>query len=218
MVRVLKALLLLAPLGALGWLLLASSWLDVERVEVRGVERLSEAQVLRAVDVRPGTPLARVDTSDVERAVGRLAPVADVEVQRSWPGTLRVTVTERVAVAGVLTRTSATLVDAAGVPFATERRLPEGVVRIEVPQVQRPDDTLRAVLQVHRALPEELSRRVFLVRAEDPANVVLLLRSGLQVVWGAPGDDATKAAAALALGDLPGTVIDVSAPGVVVRR
>jgi cell division protein FtsQ len=174
--------------------------------------------VLRAVDVRPGTPLARVDTSDVERAVGRLAPVADVEVQRSWPGTLRVTVTERVAVAGVLTRTSATLVDATGVPFATERRLPEGVVRIEVPQVQSPDDTLRAVLQVHRALPEELSRRVFLVRAEDPSDVVLLLRSGLQVVWGAPGDDATKAAAALALGDLPGTVIDVSAPGVVVRR
>lgn len=213
-----QALLVLLPLAAVAWVLLLSSWLAVDRVEVRGASRLSADEVRAAVQVSPTTPLARVDTRAVERAVAALDPVAEVEVSRSWPGTLRVTVVERTAAAGVLQEGAVTLVDADGVPFATEPTLPEGVVRLQVTGPGPDDPATVAALTVHRDLPPALRDRVRIVRAASASSVVLLLDTGKQVVWGAPGGTRSKAAAAEALLRMPGDVFDVSAPGVVVRR
>lgn len=215
-----QVLLVLVPLLALGWALLASSWLSLDRVEVRGTSRLTDAAVRSAVDVRPGTPLARIDTAEVAQAVRRLPPVADVTVRRSWPGTLEVTVVERTAAVGVGDQSGpgATLLDDKGVAFATARALPRGVPRLAVQDPGPDDPATRAALDVHRALPERLRTRVATLEAASPSSVVLVLRNGEKVVWGAPGDTATKAVAALALLPLPGSVVDVSAPGVAVRR
>ena len=213
-----QGLLLLVPLGGLAWVLLGSSWLAVDRVVVSGLSRLSEEQVRAAVDVEPGTPLARVDTGDVAEAVRGLPPVASVEVERSWPGTLRVAVRERTVAAGVERDGEVVLVDADGVGFATEPRLQPGVVRLEVDDARPGDATTRAALAVSQALPDGLRRRVLAVSAEEPDRVVLRLDGEQQVLWGAPGETATKAAAALALLETPGGVVDVSTPGLVVRR
>lgn len=218
LVRLGQGLLLLGPLAAVAWVLLGSSWLAVDRVVVTGLERLPEAQVRAAVDVTPGTPLARVDADDVAAAVRELPPVADVGVERSWPGTLRVALRERVVAAGVERDGAVVLVDAGGVAFATEPRLPPGVVRLEVEDAGPDDPTTRAALAVTVALPDELRRRVLAVSAEDPERVELRLDGDQRVVWGGPGETATKAAAALALLRTPGGVVDVSTPGLVVRR
>lgn len=213
-----SALLVGLPLLALAWVLLLSSWLAVDQVRVTGTHRLDAAAVRAAVALRPGTPLARVDTAAVERRVGRLAPVGAVEVHRSWPGTLVVDVHERTAVAGVLRDDHVDLLDATGTVFATEEALPKGVVRLQVPEPGPDDPTTRAALAVHAELPPSLGARVRIVRAGSPTAVALLLDTGKQVVWGAPGRAATKAAAAEALLRMPGDVFDVSAPGVVVRK
>lgn len=213
-----QGLLLLLPLAVVGWVLLGSSWLAVDRVVTTGLGRLSDAQVQAVVDVAPGTPLARVDTDEVARAVGALPAVASVEVERSWPGTLRVAVRERVVAAGVQRDGQIVLVDADGVGFATEPRLPPGVLRLEVEDARPGDATTRAALSVSQALPDALRRRVLAVSAEGPDQVVLRLDGDQRVVWGAPGKTATKAAAALALLRTPGEVVDVSTPGLVVRR
>jgi cell division protein FtsQ len=211
-------LLVVLPLLALAWALSASSWLAVDRVAVSGLGRLSEAQVRAVVDVPPGVPLARVDTGRVASAVRSLPPVAAVEVQRSWPGTLRVVVREREAAAAYASDGRFTLVDADAVPFATVPTSPPGVVRLEVDALRRGDPAVRAALQVHAELPADLRRRVRAVRAETPSDVLLLLADDQQVVWGAPGGTATKAAAALALLKAPGDVLDVTSPEVVIRR
>ena len=216
--RIGVGLLALVPLAGLAWVLLGSSWLVVDRVVVTGLGRLSDEQVLEAVDVVPGTPLARVDTGDVAAAVRRLPPVASVDVERSWPATLRVTVTERAVAAGVQRDGEIVLVDAGGVGFATEPQLPPGVVRLEVDDARPGDPTTRAALTVTQALPAELRRRVLAVSADDPDRVVLRLEGEQQVVWGAPGETSAKAAAALALLQTPGTLVDVSTPSLVVRR
>ena len=213
-----QAVLLLLPLLGLGWVLLASSWLAVDRVAISGLGRLSDAQVRAAVGVRLGTPLARVDTGDVAAAVRQLPPVAGVDVERSWPGTLRVVVRERVAAVGAPQAGGVTLVDPTGVPFAVAARLPRGVPRLQVEELGQRDPATRAALAVHSALPRPLRERVRTVRADSASEVVLLLDADQQVVWGAPGGTATKAAAALALLRKPGEVVDVSSPGVVVRR
>jgi len=214
----LGGLLGLSPVLLLAWVLLGSSWLAVDRVQVLGQARLSAADVQQAVAIAGRTPLARVDTTAVERRVGALAPVAAVEVSRSWPGTLRVEVTERTPVAAVVAGAGVTLVDAEGVLFDTERALPAGVVRLEVSAPGPDDPSTLAALQVHGALPAPLRIQVATVRAGSPSTVELVLRDGRQVMWGSPGDTATKSAAALALLRTDSTVVDVSAPGVVVRR
>lgn len=209
---------MLAPVLGLGWVLLGSSWLAVDRVQVIGQGRVTSAEVEQAAAVAAGSPLARVDTGAVERRVARLAPVAGVEVTRSWPGTLRVQVTERTPVAGVVSASGVRLMDAAGVLFATERALPAGVVQLQVGAPGPQDPATRAALAVHRDLPAALRDRVRVVRAPTPSSVELLTVDGKQVVWGAPGGTATKGAAALALLRTDSQVVDVSAPGVVVRR
>ncbi len=218
LLRLGQGLLVLVPLALVAWVLLGSSWLAVDRVVVTGLDRLSDAQVQAATGVAPGTPLARVDTGDVAAAVRALPPVADVEVERSWPGTLRVSVRERVVAAGVPRDGAVVLVDADGVGFATEPRLPPGVVRLEGEDPRRGGATTRAALAVVGALPDELRRRVLAVSADDPDRVVLRLDGEQRVVWGAPGQTTTKAAAALALLRTPGGLVDVSTPGLVVRR
>lgn len=214
--RTRNAVVVLVPVATLSWVVLGSTWLAVDRVDVSGTGRLSAAAVTAAAGIEPGTPLARVDTGTVEDRVAALAPVADVAVRRTWPGTLTVEVTERTPVAGVLAGGAVTLVDADGVPFAQERALPPGLVQLDVAAAGPDDAATLAALAVHADLPEPLRARVRAVKAPSPAAVVLLLRDGRQIVWGGEGGTATKAAAALALLGKPGTVFDVSAEGVVV--
>lgn len=216
--RTSNTLVVLLPLIGVGWVLLASSWLGVDRVEVLGAQRLDVREVVQAAAVRPGRPLARVDTGAVEDRVAQLAPVAEVTVRRTWPGTLTVEVTERTPAAGVLQNGRYTLVDGTGVAFATERALPRGVVRLQVTGPGPDDPPTVAALQVHAQLPAALRDRVRIVRATSPTSVVLLLDDGRQVVWGRPGQTATKAAAVLALLSKPGSVYDVSAGDVAVVK
>lgn len=213
-----QALLVLLPLAALAWVVLGSSWLAVDRVAVTGTGRLSTEAVVQAAAVAPGTPLARVDTGEVQDRIAQLPPVASVTVRRTWPGTLSVEVTERTPAAAVLSGSGGgvTLVDASGVLFGGEPAQPPGVVRLEVADPGPEDPLTRAALEVLGALPEELRGQVARVQAPSPSDVRLVLADGREVVWGRPGGTATKAAAVLALLGRPGSVFDVSGEGVVV--
>jgi cell division protein FtsQ len=208
----------LAPLALLAWVLLMSPLLAVRHGVVSGTARLSPEQVRLAADVARGTPLARIDAGAVVRRVESLRAVADVSVVRAWPSTLKLRVVERRPVVGVVTKEGVTLVDAAGVPFAAAPALPPGVVRLQVARPGPTDPTTRAALDVLAVLPQPMRGRVRIVRAASPSSVTLVLRDGRRVLWGGVDDTALKAAAAEALLKMPGTVYDVSRPGVVTRR
>lgn len=215
------ALLGLAALGpvlALAWLVLFSPWLAVSRVEVSGTARLTPEQVVQAAAVEDGTTLARVDAGDVADRVAALAPVQDVRVQRAWPSTLRLTVTERTAVVAVPRGQGVQLVDAQGVVFADEPAPPPGVPVLEVAEPSREDPATLAALAVRAELPPDLAGQVGTLRASTPSDVELVLADGRRVVWGSPGEAEAKSAALRTLLGMPGTVYDVSAPGIAVRR
>jgi cell division protein FtsQ len=208
----------LAPVALLAWVLLMSPLLAVRHVVVSGTSRLSPEQVRAAASVARGVPLARVDAQSVVRRVEALRAVADVRVTRAWPSTLKLVVVERTPVAGIVTRTGVTLVDAAGVPFADVAALPLGVVRLQVTRPGPSDPTTKAALNVLAVLPQPMRGRVRIVRGASPTSVTVGLRPGRRVLWGGVDDTALKAAAAEALLKMPGTVYDVSRPGVVTRR
>ena len=205
----------LVPLGVLGWVLLGSSLFGVHKVLVLGEHRLTAAEVQRAVDVREGTPLARVDTAAVARRVRQLDAVASVSVTRGWPNSLRVTVVERTAAVAVPAGSRFDLLDDAGVRFDTVAVPPRGVVRL----LGAKDEASReAALQAVRSLPLALRKVVWIVRAASPQQVSFVLRGNRVLVWGSPDQSAAKGAAALALLKLPGRTYDVSSPSVVTRR
>lgn len=203
-----------APLVLLGWVVLGSPLLDVEKVEVVGVSRLSDAQVLTAVGAVDGTPLARVDTTAVRKRVAALGPVASATVSRSWPDTLTVTVVERVPVVAVGGKGDVHLLDRDGTEVAVVPSVPRGVVPLD----SRSDAATRAAIKVVVGLPRGLTARLGSVQALTPEQVTLVLRDGRQVLWGGAVDGPTKAMAVMALLGKPGRVFDVSAPGVVTTR
>jgi cell division protein FtsQ len=203
-----------APVVAVVWLLVGSSAFAVKDITITGAQRLTPVEVRTALGVASGTPLAKVDTGEAASRVRELAPVASVEVARDWPHGLRVTVVERVPVVAVRQAKGWQLLDATGTAFAAVAQVPRGVVMLTT---SSPPATT-AALAVLTSLPAGIKAQLASVRASTPEQVTLLLTRNRQVLWGGAVDNATKAQATLALLKMPGTVFDVSAPGVVTRR
>ncbi len=216
--RTAVALGVAAPMALLGWILLSSSLLAVQKVEVTGEVRLTAAQIEQAAAVAPGVPLARVDTGAVARRIRALGPVADVSVSRDWPHVLRVHVVERVAAVAVPRAGGLLLLDAQGVALATVPSVPRGVYRLQVQDPARDDPSTQAALSVLHGLPRSILGELTALEATSPEQVTLLLTRGRKVLWGGAEDGPSKVAAVLALLKMPGTAFDVSAPGVVTRR
>jgi cell division protein FtsQ len=207
-----------APVGLAVWLLLASPWLVVDTIAVKGQQRLTAAQVLRAAAVEEGTPLARVDTDAVAARVRALGPVASVSVTRSWPRTLRITVVERVPVAAVPQGRGFALLDVEGVVVARASRAPRDAVRLVVAHPGPDDRATTTALTVLRQLPSPIRALVAAVQAPTAEQVTLVLKDHRVVVWGGAADSAAKAAVLGPLLKMKGRVFDVTSPDVVTRR
>lgn len=207
-------LALLAPLVLLGWVVVASPLLAVQKVVVVGERRLSVAAITAVAGVPSGTPLARVDTGAVAARIRALAPVASVTVSRGWPHELRVKIVERVPVVAVTRGSSVVLLDYSAAEVATVPVAPHGVFPLSAGS----DAATRAALSVLHELPRGIAGRLRSLAAPSPEQVTLILRDGRQILWGGPVDSGSKAAAVLALMRMPGRVFDVSSPGVVTRR
>jgi cell division protein FtsQ len=220
----LAALVLVVGLAA--WVVLASPLLAVRTVQVDGVVGLSGDEVVDAAGIEVGTPLVRVDTTAAAARVAALPQVASVEVTRGWPGTVVVTLVERVPVAVVQTGGARGLVDAGGVVFETVTGpVPDGVVPLAVTAPGPDDAATRAALGAVTALPAEVRAELTGVAARTADDVTLTLTDGRTVRWG--NADLTDRKARV-LGALlqqveagaiePGAVLDVSTPDAVVLR
>ncbi|HYH30011.1 MAG TPA: FtsQ-type POTRA domain-containing protein [Pseudonocardia sp.] len=211
----LAGLVLLVGLGLGARLLLYDAGLfDVEEVRVAGAVTVPEVQVLDAAAVTPGGPLAAVDTSAVAARVAQLPPVESVHVDRSWPHTVTVTITERVPVATVTTPQGPALVDRTGAVY-------HGAPAPDLPRLttapRSGDPATVAAVTVLVALPDALRAQVETAGATisapgAPAQVTLALTEGRQVRWGDPDRSEEKAAVLAALLTQPGTVYDVATP------
>lgn len=92
-------LLVLALLTAAVHYMLQSTPFPVQRVAVQGVSRLSHEEVVALTGVSPGQNLLTLRLKSIGSQVAANPWVASVRVQRFFPGTLAVQVTERQAVA-----------------------------------------------------------------------------------------------------------------------
>ncbi|MEY7971103.1 cell division protein FtsQ/DivIB [Saccharomonospora xinjiangensis] len=206
------ALLSAVTVVALGYLVWFTPFLGVSTVEVVGVRTVSHAAVRSAAAVPVDHPLLRVNTDEVAARVGRLPGVATVDVARSWPSTLTITVTERRAIAYHEGGDGIRLVDVAGVPYKRVARPPEGLPRLEIPDPGPGDGPTRAVTGVLASLPSGLSGEVVAARATTPGDVELDLTGDRVVRWGDAHQNAEKARVLAVLLTREATTYDVSSP------
>lgn len=214
----LAGLAAVALAGGLAWLVFFSSLLAVSGVTVEGNGLLAAGEVRRAAAVPTGTPLARVDLGAVASRVEDLAPVAGVDVSRSWPDTVRIAVTERESIAVVERAGRLHGMDAGGVLFREYRTRPAGLPVVRMGSRTAADAVAEAA-RVVSALPAEVLAKVEYVEVATVDEISLRLRNGRTVRWGSAADTDDKAAVLAVLLRQKATMYDVSVPGrPVIRR
>jgi cell division protein FtsQ len=200
----------LVVLAVLVWLLAASPVLAAKQVTVVGQRELSAQQVRDAAAVPLGVPLLRQDLDAIARRATTLPQVASARVQRHWPSTITVAVTERRPLLAILQPDGYALVDAQGVAFETRPRVPAGVLTTEADPTNGP--LLVDLGAVAAALPDGLRGKVARVKATSGGDVTLVMASGTTVHWGDADESPLKAQIVAALLTKKPRAIDVSAP------
>ncbi|MFE1173686.1 cell division protein FtsQ/DivIB [Streptomyces sp. NPDC058773] len=195
-------------LGAFGvWVLYASNWLRLERVRTTGTKVLTPHDVIAAADAPMNAPLVSVDTDALARRLrARLPRIKAVDVERSWPHTIGLKVTERVPELLVPSGGKFIEVDAAGVRFAAVRTAPKGVPLLEMSASDSPslrrfgiDRLRRAAVEVARDVPAAVHKDVRKVRVRSYDAISLELAGGRTVAWGSREQGAEKAKVLTAL-------------------
>lgn len=199
--------------SALGWVTFSSAWLGVDKVAVTGVRSFPVDDVRTSAEVPSGRPLARVDVAGVERRIARLPRVEQVQVTRSWPGTIRIEITERTAIAVVESDRQIHGLDRHGRLFRTFDDVPANLPKIVLSaQGAGQRDALEEVARVVSSLDPKIVRRVQRVRVASMDSVELVIRGGDVVRWGSADQSERKAQVLESLLELPASVYDVTAP------
>lgn len=220
---VLIALVVLTVLVAGGtWAVYGSSWFRATRVTVSGGQVLTPAQIERAAAVPLGGPLISVDTGAIrKRLLAALPRIDRADVERSWPHTISVKVTERRSSAVLKSGVEFIEVDPGGVRFATVDHAPAGVPLVQL--AAEPSASLRvfgtkrllqAAIAVAGDLPESLRGQATAIRVRSYDDITVELSGGRSVMWGSAEDGGPKAVALTALmkAEPHASHFDVSAP------
>jgi cell division protein FtsQ len=208
--------------GGGSYLVYGSPLLRADHVKVSGNSVLKDDQIIKAAHVSLGGALLSVDTGAVRTRLLKALPRIDhVDVERAWPHTVRLRITERTPSAVLKNGTHFTEVDRGGVRFATVDRAPRGVPLVQLTDPQAASvrqfgtkGLLRAAIAVSAELPQSLSGHATAIRVGSYDGITVELSGGTDVMWGSSAGGARKAAVLTALmkAQPDATHYDVSAP------
>lgn len=209
--------LVLVLAGALIWLILFSTVLGVSHVNVEGQQTLSQSQITNRAAVVVGEPLARVDTASIQARVAALARVQAVEVNRSWPNTITIRITERTSVAWMQSGGAIRGLDRFGVDFRSYANAPKGLFEVRVTALsskKRQDSLVEAakVIGVIRRADPDLFGKIKHVNVATMDSVELVLTKNRTIRWGSAAKSTQKLTVLKPLLDISAHTYDVSAP------
>ena len=201
-----------------GWAAAYNSPLfSIQNVQVNGVEHLTSEEMATLAAVPADTTLLRVDTDAIASRVKQSSWVKDVQINRAFPDTLEINVTERQIYAvvempnesGTATRRWAIADDriwlmpipdanteAAQTTSSKIYEDAEAVVHIvnlpygtsaEIGQVCQ-DTVVNNALDILQQMTTELSGQVVKVSAASTAETSLYLESGVEIAFGSADD------------------------------
>ncbi|HKY76943.1 MAG TPA: FtsQ-type POTRA domain-containing protein, partial [Acidimicrobiia bacterium] len=217
--RVLVAVAAILLFTGATWTTTRSALLDVDHIAVSGGSIVTPADAMAGAGLRSGQPMVSVDTAAAERRLRRLPWVDTAVVERAFPNTVRIHLTERVAVAAAARPTGGwVLLDRGGRVLAEQPdstvNLPQVIGAGGTPAPGENLDTARPALDVVAALPEAVRREIQSVNLDGEA--VTLHMGTREIRIGPPTQLAAKVAALGVLLERVGTrsvaVLDVRVP------
>ncbi|WP_293768725.1 FtsQ-type POTRA domain-containing protein [uncultured Corynebacterium sp.] len=184
----------------------------VDRVEVEGAGHVSQEQVEQASGLTIGENLVRVDAQQAATGIAGLPWVKSVTVERAFPSTVHVELTERTAVAYTDSTDGPHLIDAEGEEFIIDTPPAEAV---ELTGGESGSENWRGAVAVLAALPADLRAQAQTLDTADKYNYVFRLKDDRIITWGANEDNANKARAFAAVLKMEGQEWNISNPELV---
>ncbi|MCO6558539.1 MAG: FtsQ-type POTRA domain-containing protein [Bifidobacterium sp.] len=225
MTKVLIALVIVALLAALGWLLFFSPvfLLDAHQISVSGENQwVGKDRVVSIAEKQAGKSLLLVSSGDVEQELKDIPGVSVAKVEKMYPQAMKVTITAQEPAAMLKTPDgSETAVDGYGrVLNKVENVSTKGIPVIEVNNVETSlrDRSVQQALKVLNLLGHNMRGAITKVTAKTQDSVTTELNGGERVIiWGDASDMKLKKAVVDKIINDPTKIgdkhqVDVSAP------
>lgn len=167
----------------------------VKDIEVSGGREEVQASAVELARIPHGRPLARVAEGAVGQRVLEDSRIAEVAVERDWPSTVRLVVTEREPVVVLTHDGSAWLADAGGTVYEQveqpSNKLPKFATRVAPTELD--ERTVAGLAQLWRMRPDPDVLEGDLARPRIAADGAVTLRMGdVDIVWGRPEENEKK--------------------------
>jgi len=194
------------------WLVFWSPVFTAKHVAIDGAEQVSAEEVRAAADVPLGAAMVQLPLASISERVEALDAVASVHVEREWPNTVHIVVTERRPIAVTETAHGVGLIGSDGEIYTVVTRAPDGLPALVDVTGAREGDVISgspsesastpeamAAFTVARSLPRQLRLQVASIDALSASAVRLTLTNGVVVNWGSPDATIRKADVLLVL-------------------
>ncbi|MEY3696633.1 MAG: hypothetical protein RJA41_283 [Actinomycetota bacterium] len=191
-----------------------SSWLTVKKVSVIGNQIASSALIQTEAEISLGTPLARVNSDEVNQNLADISSVDHVEVRRAWPNEIVLAVSERIAVATIKKNSYWVFVDEKGVAYGKTFNQPKNLMIFEVSKKAARVE----IAKVFTSMPGWLKTQTKSLSATSRDNVKIELNNSREVIVGDSSRLERKFSVLKVLVTRKAKVYDVSAPDVPVTR
>lgn len=184
-----------------GYILLRSPLFEVKKVQVKGHHYLNEEKVLAVADIGLGTNIFKLDLAEVTSGLLLVPMIKEVQVARSLPATVVITVRERRPLGLLPAEDGFIEVDEEGIYL---QKAGAGVPGLPVitgirGEISGPGQVIRAegladALAVTKEIPEEILARLSEIHIEEDGQIKIYTLEGIQCRFGTATEITEKAA------------------------
>lgn len=199
--------LILAIVVFVWWSLYQSKWFIAQDVSVTGNERLTIEQISTLAEVPIGNSLMSIDTAAMASQLMTMPEIKVATVERGWPHTILIKVTERTPIAVAATVSGFNLIDSQGQNAGVVAAPPAGLLIISA---QPDSNAMLGAIKTLAAIPVQWQLIGLSAATQD--SIVATLGSGAVITFGSSERAADKVEVAQALMEKGYSVINVSAP------
>ncbi|CAB4333687.1 unannotated protein [freshwater metagenome] len=199
--------LLVVIVVATWWSLYQSKWFIAQEVKISGNSRLTVEQIAAAAAIPIGNSLMSINTGTVTSQIVALPEIKSATVERGWPHSILITITERTPIAVAATAEGYNLIDSDGMNAGVVAAPPPGLLIISA----QPDSpAMTSAIQALAAIPANW--KLIGLRAVTQDSVIATLEGGVVITFGSGERASDKVDVAQALMEKGYTLINVSAP------
>ena len=189
------------------WSLYQSKWFIAQEVTITGNSRLTVEQISVAAAVPIGNSLMSINPGLITEKLQALPEIKNATVERGWPHSILITVSERTPIAVAATASGFNLIDSEGINAGVVAAPLAGLLVISA----QPDSpAMTNAIQALAAIPAEWEITGLSAPTQD--SVVATLGNGVVITFGSGERAADKVEVAEALMEKGYTIINVSAP------